>query len=163
MENTPNNEQDVFVDGFSWEAPEYFHRQKTADWFWSFGIVTVTLIVISVVYANILFAIFIGIAALTLAIFAHRTPRNVEVTISPRGVTLEKTLYHYTQLESFWIRENDPHPKILIKSKKILMPYIVIPLGDIHPEDVRDYLIQFMEEEEQHESISQQVIEYLGF
>ena len=48
----------------AWEAPEYYHTDKTADWFWTLGIITVTIVIVSLLLGNILFAIFVLIAAL---------------------------------------------------------------------------------------------------
>jgi hypothetical protein len=152
-----------YVEAVIWEAPEYFHREKNQDWFWGLAIITVTLVVLSIILGNPLFGIFIAIAGFAVALFAHRPPRIIEVEMGPRGIRLEKNLYHFSELESFWIREEDLHPKVLIKSKRKFMPYIIVPLGDVHHDDVRDYLLYFLKEEPHNEPFMQRVIEYFGF
>ena len=163
MDETPTNEEREFMDGFTWEAPEYFHREKTKEWFLTFGIVTITIVIICIILGNVLFGVFLAIASLVLVVFAHRPPRNVKVELGHRGIIIDKTLYHWSELESFWIREEDLHPKVLVKSKKIFVPYIIVPLGDVHHEDVREHLLQYMEEQVHQEPFIQQLMEYFGF
>lgn len=163
MEETPQEDYG-FIDGFVWQAPEYFHREKTSDWFWGLGIITLTFVIISVIYTNYIFAIFLAAAAFTMALFAHKPPRTVTVQVGPRGIVVGNKLYHYSELESFWIRENDLHPKILVKSKKLFMPYIIVPLADdIDILTLRDYLFGYLKEAIHEETPVQRLIEYLGF
>ncbi len=150
-------------EAFVWEAPEYFHREKTKDWFWIFGVIAFTLVVVSIILGDVMFGIFLAVASLTLSIFAHRPPRLVRVELSDRGIIIDRTLYHWSELESFWIRDDDLHPKVLVKSKKIFLPYIVVPLGEVHPDDVRDHLLQYLEEIVHREPLIQQLMEYFGF
>ena len=43
------------------------------------------------------------------------------------------------------------------------MPYIIIPLGDADPETVRNFLLEYLNEEEHSEPLSHKLMEYLGF
>jgi hypothetical protein len=81
----------------------------------------------------------------------------------PRGVIVEDYLYDYHTLESFWIDENHKLPQIIFQSKKHFMPHIIVPLGDIHHEDVRAFLLMHLKEVEHHESIGHMILEYFGF
>jgi len=148
----------------SWKAHEYEHKKNSTDWFWGVGVIAVAFAIIAVIYGNILFAIFILLGAFTLIMYAVRKPKEVDFEINRRGVVVEGTLYPYTTIESFWIRESERDRKLVLQSEKILMPHIVIPLSDeIDYEFLHEFLLEFLEEEEHHEGLADVVMDYLGF
>lgn len=150
----------------NWQALEYHHEPKSPDWFWAVGIIALCTAIISIIYGNILFAILVIVATFSLFMYAVRQPEFIEFELNRKGIVIEKKLYPYSTLQSFWVEEFNnihPHPKLLVKSQKIAMPLIVIPIAGIHPDDVRDFLRLYLPEEEQFEPLSQKLMEYLGF
>ncbi len=146
----------------AWTALEYEFREKTAEWFWSLGIVVTSAIVAAIIFHNYLFALLIGIASIVLILYAFRKPGIVSFELNRSGVVINKTLFPYASLESFWVEQNDPHKKLLLKSKKMFMPLVAIPIENLDPEMVREFLRQFLPETELHEPASQKILEHLG-
>ncbi|HJN62981.1 MAG TPA: hypothetical protein QGH03_01995 [Candidatus Paceibacterota bacterium] len=147
-----------------WEEYEYDFSEKSTDWFWALGIVAISIAVTAVILNNFLFAILILVGAFALAIYAVREPNLVIYEVNQRGVVVEDKLYLYNSLDSFWIDYTDEKPKLLISSKKMLMPHIVIPIGDdVDTNHLRDYLLDYVDEEEQGGSLSTIIMKYLGF
>lgn len=149
------------MDKISWQALEYHFTEKSQDWYWALGIVAVAIAIASILYDNILFAVLILVGAFALAIYAGRRPEIITVETNKKGVVVNDTLYPFASLESFWVEENDN--KLLLKSKKTLMPLIAIPLGDTNPKNLRSFLLELLTEEEHHEPASQKLMEHLGF
>ncbi len=151
----------------SWKAYEYHHMPKTADWFWALGVISVSIAAISLIYGNIMFAILIIIAAIALAIHAHREPKLVDFELNEKGLRIEDTFYPYSSLDSYNIEAHDTDigvfAKALIKSKRTFMPLIVIPLADVYIEEVDEYLSIFLKQEDHHETFEEKILEYLGF
>lgn len=147
----------------TWDAPEYHHFDKSADWYWSLGIIAVSIAVLSIVFGNVLFSLFILLAAITVGLYAGRHPDLAHVELRPRGIIFNDRMYKYTLLDAFWVEEDEYPHKIILKSKKLLMPYIIIPIGNIHPGDVRLFLKMHLKEEEHHESVVHKMFEYFGF
>jgi len=148
----------------TWTALEYHHTEKGADWFWAFGIIVISAILTSVILGNILFALLILIGSITLFIFSIRHPKEALFEVNQRGIVLEEKLYLYNSLDSFWVDTEEDIPKVLIKSKKIFMPLLILPLGDdTNAEDLRDYLLDNLDEEYLHEPFLQKLLEQLGF
>ncbi|MCC2630363.1 MAG: protein of unknown function with transrane region [Candidatus Paceibacter sp.] len=162
--HTPHTEA-YLEPGATWEAPEYHHTHKTTDWYWGLAIITITVVIISILLGDVLFALFLLLASFTMSIFAHRLPRTVKIEMNTRGIKLDRIMYFYKDIESFWIEldENIYHPKIILKSKRLFMPLIAVPLGDMNPDDVGDFLAQFLKEEEIKEPILQRLLEDVGF
>lgn len=154
------------VSPLTWQALEYHHETKTVDWFWAVGIIAVCIAITAVIYGDVLFGILVLIGAGSLAIYAVREPELISFELNEKGVLIERKMYPYATLESFWVEEHHNvhrHPKLLIKSQKITMPLIVIPIDEVHPDNVRRFLLNFLQEEEHFEPLSQKVMEYLGF
>ena len=147
-----------------WKALEYERVDRSADWFWAFGIVVVAIILASLIFGNVLFAFLILVSAAALFIFAIRHPLIDDFEVNQKGIVLEDKLYLYRTLSSFWIEMEDGSPKLLIKSKKIIMPLLVLPLSEeVEEEELRDYLLDHLDEEHLHEPLIQKVMERLGF
>jgi len=146
-----------------WEAHEYFHTEKTVDWYWAVGIISVSIAVVAIILNNVIFGILVILGAFTLSIFASKRPDLAQIELNDKGIILHKYYYPYPSLESFWVEENDNHPKILIKSKKTFLPLINIPLGETSGENVRNFLLNHLNEKEYMEPLLTKVMEYLGF
>lgn len=152
-----------YEEVIAWDTPEYFHTEKTADWYWILGVVVVVLAALCILFNNILLAIFILLSGLALGLHAHRRPEIIHHELQRRGIVSGRYVYPYVGLDSFWIEEHEHRPEIIIKSKKLLMPYIVIPCGDVPTADIHSYLLGHLPEVEHHEPITYKLFEYLGF
>lgn len=151
---------------FVWEAHEYIFQEKSSDWYWAVGIISASAAVISIIFGNILFALLIALAGFALALFAAKEPAFVRFELNKTGVIVGKILYPYGTLESFWVEDNQHHEfqsKLFIKSQKMAMPLIVIPLENVDPGEIRDFLLDHLLEEHNHEGVGQKLLEYLGF
>ena len=150
-------------DSLKWSAPEYNHYQRSTDWFWAVGIITISITVLAFIFDNALFGILILLSAGILIFFALRVPEEVEYEINNRGIIVGKDLHPYLTIESFWVETRNNDPKIILKSKKAIMPFIIIPLHEDSVDEVSAVLREFLEEVELAEPASHKVMEYLGF
>ena len=148
----------------SWRTLEYKKKEKTNDWYWAVIIIALSITVISFMLGDGLFGILIIIGTGTLLMFSTKDPHWVEISINQRGLAVGRDLYPFATLEDFWIDiADDENYKILLKSKKLLMPLIVLPLEEYHHLDVREFLLQYLPEKEMHEPVSHKIMEKLGF
>ena len=151
-------------ESLKWSAPEYHHYERSTDWFWAVGIITVCIAVLAFVFGNALFGILILLSAGILIFYVLRVPQDVIYEINQRGIVINNDLHPYLTLEAFWVEtRNLPEPKIILKSKKTLQPYIIIPVHEDSADEVASVLRNFLEEKELAEPASHKVMEYLGF
>ena len=146
-----------------WQAYEYFYREKSTDWYWAVGIIAVSVAITSILFNNVLFAVFILLAFFTLMMYSKRRPELIEIRVDDRGVQEGSLRYHYSSLESFWVEDRYGETKLIMKSKKKAMPYITIPIFDVDANDVRNHMKRHVREEEHAEPLAKQIMEYLGF
>ncbi len=150
-------------EDLEWQAPEYTHKEKDSEWYWGVGILTLAGVASAYMFGNFLFAVLVFLIGFTMALFGARKPKIITFEISGRGVRADNTLYPFQSLWSFWILEKEHENLLLLKSQKKLSTQISIPLGDTDPEMVRDFLLNYLIEEEGAESVAQRFMDYLGF
>lgn len=151
------------MEPLRWSALEYEERERTPDWFWGLGIVALALAGLSIYFENYLLSILIIVSGFSLALFAVRKPQDVEYEIHEEGVRVNNTLYPFNTLESFWVEQFGREPKIIIVSKKFLVPHIIIPIADHDTKKIREFLLNKLEEVEHHEPLLHTITERLGF
>jgi hypothetical protein len=144
-----------------WQAPEYTYTEKNPDWFWVVGILSLAIAITAIILGNVLFGVFIIIAAISVSIHAIRRPRIINYALTEKGVLIDKDVYLYNTLESFWVDEDEQ--KLIIRSRKVFMPYLVLPLLDGDTEDLQNVLIEYLDEEEMQKPFIQKMMDHIGF
>jgi len=147
----------------SWNAPEHLHKEKRPDWYWSVGIVTLALAAVAIIFGNIITGIFVLVAAVALVLHASHPPRTIYHEVNDRGIIIHDTLYPFLTLDSFWIPHDEFPGKLIVKSRKLFMPYIVIYIDEVDPEDVRQVMLRYIAETEHHEPLIKHILERVGF
>lgn len=150
------------TEPLSWTALEHEHVERHPDWFWTVGILALGGAIIALIVGNVLFALFIIVCAVTLSLYALKHPQHVNYRIDDKGILVDTTIYPHQTLESFCIHEHHDSFRLVVKSQKLFMPYILIPLDTVPPQDVRRALAGKLPEVYVPESISEKLLEALG-
>jgi hypothetical protein len=109
-------------------------------------------------------AIFLLLAIFLIIIYALKEPRLLNLSITPLGIKIDKSLYKFSDISSFWIFYDPPEVKeISFKQKKAFFPYLFVPLGNTDPNQVRKILLKFLPEKKQKESIADNIGRILRF
>lgn len=147
-----------------WQAPEFEKYEKDKSWFIKLGLFVLIFFIISILSKNFLFSLILLLAGFSVYVYAQKKPRLITFKISARGIVVDKALYPFEDLKSFWIFYEPPEVKYLsLRSKKRLMPYIHLPLGEQNPVEVRKILIKFLPEIHQEESTTDVLARRLRF
>jgi hypothetical protein len=121
-------------------------------------------VVVAIMFDNLLFALLLGVAGLALLISAAKKPNIIPFAVTLRGVKIDDRIYPYSSLESFRIEEEDPRgPQLLLKSEKLMMPLIVMPIPPEHIDDIDAILKQNLVEEDLDEPFFIKLLEIFGF
>ena len=158
------------MDKLEWSALEYEERERSTAWFWALGIVVVTSSIAAIIFGNYFFAVLLILSGVLLAFFATKKPDTVSYELNEKGLKIRTRLYPYANIKSFWVQNalgadgNPLKPILFIKTERIFMPIISIPIEEIVTEDLRSvFLDAGVPEEEMREHASQKIMEYLGF
>src|SRR3989344_5842124 len=145
----------------SWDAPEYFPKDRSGDWFWAVGIIAAAIVVTSILLNNVLLAVFFVIATFTIFIYAKRPPDIIKIQITEDGVRAGRNIYPYSMLKGYAVKHEGT--TLLLQSSSILNPLIVIPIIGVDPEKIRAVMNSYLGEEEMDIPFLQKILEYLGF
>ena len=147
----------------SWNAPSHLYIEKGQDWYWAVGIITLAIAVVSFIFGNIIPGVFVIVAAIALVAHASRPATIVTYEINDRGIVADGILYPFVSLDSFWVPHDEYPSKVIIKSRKLFMPLIVIYIDNINPESIREVLLHYIAETEHREPLLKKVMERFGF
>jgi hypothetical protein len=156
-------QKEHFEEVLAWDAPEYYHWERSADWYWSFGIIVASVAILSVLFENILFAIFVVIVGILAGYYASLEPRMIHYELQPRGLLAGDKFHEYADIKSFWVDVNHPHTKIIFTSKKMFAAHIVIPSDDsVSPEAINHYLAHHLPQVKAEETPLHKILEQAG-
>jgi len=137
-----------------WHSPEHHFDKKSKDWYWILGVFALGASILAFYFDNFLFGVFILIASLTIGILSYKETKVTTVKITYKGIVFGKQLYPWLSYRSFWIEDEHTHGfRILMHPLNSYLPLTIIPINEeVDLNDVRDILLEFLEEEFLEES-----------
>ncbi|MBU1289700.1 hypothetical protein KKG85_00415 [Patescibacteria group bacterium] len=161
----PKKREKIKTDlSLEWNAPEFFYFEKTEIWFVVSGLIAIALFLWALWTRNIFFALIIILGYFIITAYAIKKPRKIAAKITAEGIKIDRALYPYDNLKSFWIFYEPPTLKeISVLSRKKIMPHIKIPLGEQDPVAARKALIQYLPEKRQEESLTDNLSRQIKF
>lgn len=146
-----------------WSAYEHEHIERGSDWYWALGVIAVSAALTSILFGNFLFALVVLLAATTIGLIARKPPELHEFEISEKGVRTGHTMHPYESVVSFWVDEEVHPPLLLVDTTTFMTPNLIIPVGDMHPDDIREALRPHAEEVPMKEPLAHKILEFFGF
>ena len=156
---------EIVINTIEWSAPEYNHKERSNDWFWALGLITLVAVIIAIVLKNYVFAVFLAVAGCTLIMFTMRHPQDVKFIIETKGLTMGRDLHAWKDLKSFNVKNNekDVYAKLLIMTSKYFLPIYTIPFPKEKIDEIKETLLKVLPRSEIDESPSMLFMEKLGF
>ena len=148
----------------SWQAPEFTKHKKGPIWFIVFAIISLGLLFLALQWKAFTMAILLILTIFLIIIYALKDPPLRHFSITASGIKIDKSLYKFSDIVSFWIFYDPPEIKeISFKQRKLIFPYLSTPLDNIDPNKVRKVLLRFLSEKKQKESIPDNIARILRF
>jgi len=148
----------------SWQAPEFTKHKKGPIWFVVFAIISLGLLFLALQWKAFTMIVLLIIAIFLIIIYALKDPPLRHFSITPSGIKIDKFLYRFSDIVSFWIFYDPPEIKeISLKQRKALFPYLSVPLDKVDPNKVRKILLKFLPEKKQKESAADNIGRILKF
>ena len=155
--------EEITIDTIEWQAPEYTHKKKSADFLWTIGLVAIIGCIIALWFHNYVFAIFIFISGACLILFTLREPQEISFSIGSDGIHMGKDKYAWATIKGFAIKKSGDSSKLMIVTSKYFLPVYTIPLPSNLVEEVKEVLLKVVPAVEIEESRSMLFMEKLGF
>lgn len=145
-----------------WQALEHEERPRSVDWYWICGASIIAAALAAIITNNLLLAIILVLGGFTYLGLASRTPEEVEVKLSPKGVVVKNQIFPYDTLTAFAVDNEPPRRRIVLVSATSMARHYYIPIDEYtHIDDVREYLLAYLPEIPYEPSFSDWVTEYL--
>jgi len=156
---------EIKLNTIEWTVPEYSHKERDNDWFWTLGLITIVSCGIAIWLHNYVFAIFLFVAGSSLILFTIRHPQEITYKIETKGLTMGKDLYPWKSLKSFNFKniETEPFAKLMIETSKYFLPIYTIPVPKEQEQKIKETLLLVIPRSEIDESKSMVFMEKLGF
>lgn len=130
-----------------WQTPEFESREISRNFYlWSGAFILATIVYALATNSPVMAITFILIGIMGY-ITLERDPLMLRCAITGEGVIVEKELYVFENIESFWIVYEEDDKYISLKTTGKLTPFVHIPLGNENPAKIRDILIEYIPEE----------------
>ncbi len=150
---------------FAWQAQEYEFDDKSAEWFWALGVISVAAIVASILFGNYLLAAVFASAAFAIGLQAAKEPKEHFFQLSAEGLSIGNRLYPFDLMHSFSVFESidESKPPVLsIKTNSLFSPHLMIPLEGVDADAVYAFLFAYIEEGEHEVTLVDHFVEWLG-
>ncbi|HEY4504544.1 MAG TPA: hypothetical protein VJI73_02105 [Candidatus Paceibacterota bacterium] len=146
-----------------WQALEHAYYEKTSDWYWIVGVVGVTASLLAFLFSNAILGLLLLVGTITVLIHGGRIPGVVKVELQERGVRIGSAFYPYSNLTAFSLNEEHDPLILVLDCKAFLTPDIRIFIEEVAVEDIRDFLLDHLDEKYHEPSLAEGLIHYLGF
>ena len=145
-----------------WETLEFEPHEKTNDWYWILGIVAVVGAIIAIVFGNTLFGILIILSGFVIGIYASKHPDTLHCVVDRRAIYVNNVTYLHKDIDTFWIDETREHKtKLLLTLKNRFSFQVAIPIANVDIDELHEFISAYVHEEEQNESLTEQVMDFL--
>ena len=148
---------------YRWKENEFESNPRTKVWYVWFTIVFAVIIIIALLFKNYLLAVLLFIAGFIIW-FSDSKDHKQFVEISKRGIRIDDEYIPYEKIRSFWITKNEiGKPILILKVERGLHPIETIAIGkSIDLEELRNVLINYIEEKEMEEPSSNKIVHYFN-
>lgn len=138
----------------TWDFPEHEKHTRGKWWYIIFAIVVAGFLIYSYFTSNPLFAVIVALFIIIYVLIERRPIRRLNIVLTEDGILLQNKFIEYETLENFYIIYYPPEVKNLyFQPKNILKPLITIPLEDMNPVEVREILLDFLQEDLEKEEM----------
>lgn len=155
--------EEIILETIEWQAPEYTHKKRTADFLWTIGLVALLASGVAIWLTNYIFAIFILISGACLIMFTIREPEEINFSIKTEGLITGKDKHEWKSIKGFNIKNGEPYGKLLIETSKYFLPIYTIPIPSSLVDRAKESLQKVIPNIEIIESGSMAFAEKVGF
>ena len=139
----------------SWRVHEYPHYERSKQWYIVFGLVSLALILLCVIpnpvfgSPNYTFAILIVLIDVVLIASNHNKAEELDVILTDEGVFIGREFFDYDKFKEFSVifKPAEKLKVLYLEYKNSIKPRLSIKLNEANPLEVREILLQFLEED----------------
>ena len=102
VEVAPTSAPEGIDEVIRWSAPEYYTQTKGALWYVGFAVCVLGLIALAIFFFHdYIFATLVAVMAFALFLYTNRPPRDVNYSISRKGIHVGDHLHEFSEFREF--------------------------------------------------------------
>jgi len=144
---------------FSWEIDEIKKYPRNKKWYIIASIVALALITYALITKNYFFALIIIMSSGLIVYFDNEPARKITFRIKYNQFEVGKNIFSFESVRNFYIiyKPQEEVKKLFVEFSNPLKHRLSIDLEDQDPVIIRNYLLQYLDEdlEKQHEPITE--------
>lgn len=128
----------------SWSAPGRPYKKRGKEYFTSVLLITGLLVIIVFLFSEYpLMMVILSFSFVILAL-ALVPPHNYRYRISTEGISIEDHFYLWQELYDFYFTNKEGEDIVHIHTKALLPGELLLTLGTIHKEQVKNILLPYL-------------------
>lgn len=150
----------------SWSAPEYKYYEKGTAWYATLVAISVLIVAFFILVQKDYFAAFsLAVISVLVVLFSKHKPETVEVEINDKQVKFGNIVVPHKQIRNFWVVNTPDHRTLNLHTTTYINNLMVIELEDREPEEIREFMSQFVSEHPENlkESFTQKIMHKFKF
>lgn len=140
--NQPESDSLQNNGDITWSASEYIAHHKSAGWYGIFSLVACVLLaaIYFITDGDILSMLVVIVVGVVFVMYAARTPKEQQYSISDHGVSIGPKTYSFHDFKSFSVIDEGAFSSIAFMPLKRFMPVISIYYAPEHEAEIIDVL-----------------------
>lgn len=149
----------------AWQAPEFRHYEKSALWYITLSLLAVLLVAYFSLKQDYFAALTMAILGAMVAFFSRQKPEIMEIELTSKHIKFGDIALPYKNLKSFWLVYNQNHKTLNLETTTYINNLVILELGETDPEEVRNFLLNYLPEhpERESETFAQKLMHGLKF
>jgi len=149
----------------SWESLEFKDYEKNAGWYVTLISIAVLIIGFFIIIQKDYFAaITMAILTALIIFFSRQKPQIVETRLTHKALHHGPLVIPYKQIKHFWVVDKEHHKTVNFETSAFFNRMMIIELEKQDPEEVRNFLLEFLPEHEDTEpTTTQRVMHWFKF
>jgi hypothetical protein len=139
--NEHHNHENHIIE---WEAPGRPFKKRTRQYYATTLLIMLLVEIIAFLFSQYL--LMVVILALVFIAFALASvpPRDFHYRLSDQGIMIEDRFFLWKELYDFYFVEKDGEKTLHVRTDAYIPGELIITLGNISEEKVKEYLVQFL-------------------
>ena len=152
------------MEPIRWNALEFEHKEKTNDWYWTVGAISLVVSVWRFWAGDYMFGVFVLLAGFCLVLLGGHKPNYIDVVIDEDGILIGHNLYLWSNVSGYAMVVSGGKAILLLETNRKIVPIVDLDIPETVSVDMLESFISLhTPAKELMPSRSQAILKMFGF
>ncbi len=154
----------IYMEPIRWNALEFEHKEKTNDWYWTVGVISLGVSVWRFWVADYMFGVFVLLAGLCLILLGGHKPEYVDIVVDEDGILIGHNLYLWSNVSGYAMVVSGGKATLLLETNRKIVPVIDLKIPEtVSVETLESFVSMHTTAKDLLPSRSQAIMKFFGF